>query len=195
LTNWVTVWAFPESEFDSETLLPQGLFLKLDQTGRDPSKWSEQGWLWNDIYYENSKVFRAAWADNKVSKLARNKEYDVDGVPWTGTDKPLDRDLPGDNAPPPVAIAPGGTRYSVDEENSFVTWQDWSLYWTFSRDTGMRYFDIRFRNTTIVYELGLEEALAHYAGQDPVQSGIGYIDSFYGTSSRLMSFPLGESSL
>lgn len=50
----------------------------------------------------------------------------------------------------------------------------------FTRDTGVRLYDIRFKGERILYELGLQEAIAHYAGQDPVQSGIAYIDSYYG---------------
>ena len=54
---------------------------------------------------------------------------------------------------------------------------DFSFYVTFSRDTGLRLFDIKYRGERIVYELGLEEAIAHYAGADPVQSGTAYLDS------------------
>ena len=48
---------------------------------------------------------------------------------------------------------------------------DFSFYVSFSRDSGLRLFDIKYRGERIVYELGLEEAIAHYAGNDPVQSG------------------------
>ena len=48
---------------------------------------------------------------------------------------------------------------------------DFSFYVTFSRDTGLRLFDIKYRGERIVYELGLEEAIAHYSGNDPTQSG------------------------
>ena len=65
--------------------------------------------------------------------------------------------------PAPLPVAPGGSRYSVDEEKSFVHWQDFTFYYTFSRDTGIRLFDIKYKGDTIIYELGLEEAIAHYA--------------------------------
>lgn len=43
----------------------------------------------------------------------------------------------------------------------------------------------RQRDTTnytsyVVYELGLQEALAHYAGSDPVHSGTSFMDGYYG---------------
>ena len=51
------------------------------------------------------------------------------------------------------------------------------LYISYSRDTGLRLFDIKYRGERIIYELGLEEAIAHYAGNDPVQSGTAYLDT------------------
>lgn len=42
-TDWVGFWGIPETVFDGETLLPQGLYMKFDVTGRDPSQWSFLG--------------------------------------------------------------------------------------------------------------------------------------------------------
>jgi hypothetical protein len=41
----------------------------------------------------------------------------------------------------------------------------------------MRLHDIKFRGERIIYSLGLEEAIAQYAGNDPVQSGTAYLGS------------------
>lgn len=57
---------------------------------------------------------------------------------------------------------------------------DFSFYISFSRDTAVKLHDIRYKGERVIYELGLQEALAHYAGQDPVQSGTAYLDSYYG---------------
>ena len=75
--------------------------------------------------------------------------------------------------PAPLPVAPGGSRYSVDEEKSFVHWQDFTFYYTFSRDTGIRLFDIKYKGDTIIYELGLEEAIAHYAAIFPLRLSSG----------------------
>ena len=44
----------------------------------------------------------------------------------------------------------------------------------------MKLFDVKFQGQRILYELGLQEAIAHYAGNDPVQSGTSYMDTYYG---------------
>lgn len=44
----------------------------------------------------------------------------------------------------------------------------------------MRLFDIKFNGERIVYELGMQEAMAHYAGNGPGQSALSFLDSYYG---------------
>lgn len=48
----------------------------------------------------------------------------------------------------------------------------------FTRDTGMRLYDVKYKGERIIYELGLQEAIAHYAGNDPHQSGTAYLGTF-----------------
>ncbi|KAJ7078447.1 copper amine oxidase [Mycena belliarum] len=174
---WNTYWRYPSGKnaiFDGETLLPQGLFFKSDITGRDPSKWKLLGWLYGDIFYSTTEEFRKAWGSAGFVK------YDLN-LPgsWIGSDQTGDF-FPGDDIAPPVAIQPNGQRFSVDEAQKYVEWMDFSFYFTLTRDTGLRLFDIKYKGEHIIYDLGLQEAIAHYAGNDPVQSGTAYLDTFYG---------------
>lgn len=174
IVRWDTFWNLPVDDFDAETLLPLGLYFKSDVTGRDPSQWQLQGWYYNAIFYPTTAAFRNAYYAGQVQKLAPNMEGD-----WARTDQqgPI---LPLDTAYPPTTIAPAGSRYYVDAERKFVQWQDFSFYMGFTRDLGLALYDIRYKGQRIIYELGLQEALAHYASSDPVQSGTSYLDSFYG---------------
>lgn len=45
----------------------------------------------------------------------------------------------------------------------------------------MRLYDIKYKGERIIYELGLQEAIAHYAGNDPHQSGTAYLGEFITT--------------
>ncbi|KAJ3749653.1 copper amine oxidase [Lentinula detonsa] len=183
--QWVTYWRIPSSIFDGETLMPQGLYFEVNTTGRDPLGWSVIGWLYRDVYYNSTESFRAAWEAGELEKSALNLEG-----PWIGTDYRgpttsvgANSTMWGSEKAPPVMVPPSGEdgiRYKVDVENKYVEWMDFSFYIAFRRDSGMRLFDIRYRGERIVYELGLDEALAHYAGNDPVQSGTAYLDTYYG---------------
>ncbi|KAL0263405.1 hypothetical protein SLS55_002385 [Diplodia seriata] len=145
---WYQYWRRPTLGFDDDTLLPQGLYFKLNITGRDPNGWGVIGWYYDGIFYSSTEAFQAAWKAGKVIRLP----YETDGT-WGTTDWNRE-ELPLDHQ-----------KY---------------VEWTFTRDTGLALYDIRFKGERIIYELSLQEALAHYASSDPYQSGISYLDSYYG---------------
>jgi primary-amine oxidase len=156
--GWYQFVNLPTGIFDTVSLLPLGLSFGVDITGRDPSKWKLEGWVYNNIFYETTQKFREAVHSHGFQKLGAN----VDGT-WGSTDQqgPV---MPQDKQYPPTPIAPSGSRYSLDVQQKYVTWMDFSFYIGFSHDMGLALYDIRFKGQRIMYELGLQEALAHYAG-------------------------------
>lgn len=174
VVRWDTFWNKPVDEFDVWSVLPLGLSFKSDVTGRDPSQWKLLGWFYNDIFYETTDAFRAAYYSPGFVKLPANVEGD-----WARTGQHGDP-LPLDEKEPPMSVAPGGNRFLVDAEERYVTWMDFSFYIAFSQNTGLSLFDIRYRGHRILYELGLQETVAHYADNEPVQSGKAFLDSFFG---------------
>ncbi|KAK0648916.1 copper amine oxidase [Cercophora newfieldiana] len=174
ITMWNTFWNLPTGEQDDVTLLPLGLYFRSDVTGRDPSQWKFEGWLYNDIFYETTEDFRAAYWSEGFVKNGPNVDGDWARTGQAGKVEPLDL------LPPPVQVAPAGSRYGVDVEQKYVEWMGFSFYIGFNRDSGMQLYDIRYQGERVLYELGLQEALAHYAGIDPMQSGTAYLDTFYG---------------
>ncbi|KAH7393640.1 copper amine oxidase [Cadophora sp. MPI-SDFR-AT-0126] len=180
----VTVWqGFTGSStglFDTGTILPQGLYVRSDRTGRDPSKWKITGWLYNNIFYRGIDELKMAVTQPGFEKLGMV----VDGS-WAQLVKAGDA-MPFDELPPPVSVQPGAKRFSVDTKENFVSWMDFSFYVSVSRDMGVRLFDIKYKGKRIIYELGMEEALAHYSGIDPIQSGTCYFDTTYGFGSSIV---------
>ncbi|GAA5979366.1 hypothetical protein JCM11641_005014 [Rhodosporidiobolus odoratus] len=174
--TWVGFWGVPENVFDAETLLPQGLYMGFNINGRDPKAWEFLGWLRGGVHYPTTAAFRHAFENGLIETYTRN---DAQNSTWIGTDRE-GAELPYESRPPPMQIAPGGQRFAIDDEEQYVEWMDFSYYWSFRRDTGMRLWNIKYKNQTILAELGLNEALAHYAGNDPVQSGTAYLDDYYG---------------
>jgi primary-amine oxidase len=123
-------------------------------TGRDPNGWGLVAWLYNDVLYSSTEEFRAAWASGKIAKLEKNASG-----PHVSTDRQGDA-LPMDDIPPPMMIQPAGQRFAIDHDQKYIEWGEFSFYVTFTRDTGMRLFDIKFKGERIIYELGLQEAIA-----------------------------------
>ena len=65
----------------------------------------------------------------------------------------------------------------MDAKERYVEWSDFSFYMSYGHDLGLTLHDIRYDGQTVLYELGLQEAMAHYAGQDPTQATTAYFDS------------------
>ncbi|GAA6039389.1 hypothetical protein JCM8097_002830 [Rhodosporidiobolus ruineniae] len=173
---WAGAWGNPDNIFDGQTLLPQGVYVGADITGRDPANWSFLGWIHNGIYYPTTADFRHAYEAGKVEVTTRNGPTNAT---WFGTDRE-GAELPYDERPPPMQIAPGGQRFAIDHDAQYVEWMDYTFMYSFKRDTGLRLWNIKYKNESLLYELGLNEALAHYGGNDPVQSGTAYLDTWYG---------------
>jgi len=185
LLEWVQFWSQGLGQSDSGTLLPQGLYLKADITGRDSSKYKLLKVLYNNIVYNSTADFRAAWKKPGFQKLPINQ----DG-PWTSTDR-AGAALPLDKNAPPTTFQVSKPRFTLNSTESFVSWMGFTFYHTFNSDTGITLYDIHFNGERIMYELGLQEAVAHYAGNDPVQSGTAYLDSLYGLGSTMFSMVPG----
>jgi primary-amine oxidase len=176
ITEWSQYWGYATGDFDSSDLLPLGLYYgaSYDILGNQPHTWSFIGYLYNDILYKTAEEFRAAYFSPGFEKLEPN----IDGL-WTHTDQ-RGPGFPADKAAPPPMPVAESARFSVDYRQKYVEWMGFSFYLTFLDDSGLTMYDIRFKGERILYELGIQEAMAHYAGNDPVQSGTSYLDGAYG---------------
>jgi len=97
---------------------------------------------------------------------------------WTDTEE-YENGLPGRDKPPPVMIQPGGSRFLLDREQKFVSYMGFEFYISMTSDTGMALHDIRFLGDSVIYEVGLQEAMAHYAGDDPQQGALEFLDTSF----------------
>ncbi|KAJ5022897.1 copper amine oxidase [Bipolaris maydis] len=173
------------SIYDTISLLPLGLYMRTDITGRDPSKWAVTGWVYNNEFYPTLDDFRKVINQPDFKPLEMNVDE-----PWAHT-RTIGDPLPFETLPPPASVQSGKERFSVDERENYVTWMDFSFYVSITRDNGLRLYDIRYKGRRILYELGMDEAIAHYAGIDPVQSGTCYFDSMSGFGPPMISLVRG----
>jgi primary-amine oxidase len=151
-----------------------------DASTRDSSNWKILQWYYNNVLYATANDLRDAINTPGFKKAGRN----TDGR-WTET-VDFSEGHAGRNTPPPIIIHPTGVRYHIDEEQRYISWMGFEFFMRTSSDTGAALHDIKFNGDSVIYELGLQEALSHYAGDDPIQGGLEFMDaSFY--MGRLMS--------
>lgn len=175
--NTVSIWATvhsPGYRMDSWSLLAQGLYCRFDISGRDPKQWKIHEWFYNGVSYSSTGDFRAAWEKGEVQKMPPNR----DGK-WSEA-QPDKQGIPGREKNTPIMIQPDGPRYKIDEQEKFVSWMGWDFYLNTVASTGLGVWDIKFKGERIIYELGLQEAMAHYAGDDPMSIGMLWLDTLFG---------------
>jgi len=153
MIHWLEFFR-PGTKSDARSLLPQGLYLKLNTTGPNTDEWSTADWYYNGVLYPNLSSFRHAWETHAISKTVPN----LDG-PWTDTEDFISMPV-GRNQAPPLSIQPYGPRFDLDHENNYISWMGYSFYITISQSTAVSLFDIRFKSNRTIYHLGLQEALA-----------------------------------
>lgn len=158
----------------ARTLLPQGIYAKVDATSLFAEEWTVEEYYYNGQLYDTADNFRAAIKKSDFVRAPRN-----DDGPWTATED-FDSQPDGRELPPPVSVQPYGPRYKLDRKQQFVSWFGFEFFITTAQATGVSLFDVKFKGERVVYELGLQEALSHYAGDDPVQGGLEFLDTFLG---------------
>jgi primary-amine oxidase len=88
-------------------------------------------------------------------------------------------------------VQPRGPRYAIDKKQNFVSWMGFEFFISTSADTGVSLHDIRFNGHSVIYELGLQEALSHYAGDDPALGGLNFLDTVFLMSSTMFELVPG----
>lgn len=172
-------WAGFFAISNASTLLPQGLYFKADTTGRDPNQWQVILWLYNNVTYESTEDFRRAWEAPDFQRILPN----TDGS-WTQLESQLSPFGDGLELGPPEVVQPAGSRVQIDRHESYVSWMGFTFNFAFSQVNGVSLYDIRLDGERIIYELSLQEAMAHYAGNDPMQGTTAFLDSLYGIGTQ-----------
>jgi primary-amine oxidase len=171
---------------DARSLLPQGIYAKLTVPSPDPDTWTVGEWSYDGVVYPDIESFRSAWHNAELNRTTIN----FDG-PWTDTEDVLASPA-GRLQPPPLSIQPYGPRYQLDREAAYVSWMGFSFFFATSPARALSLHDVRFNESRIIYELGLQEALAHYAGSEPMQSGLEFLDTFFGMGNDMMPLVPGH---
>ncbi|KAJ3110561.1 hypothetical protein HDU96_006482 [Phlyctochytrium bullatum] len=189
-TNFITnrgdyrkLWMYVVRPGDGFYIRPVGLQILMNMSGTDPSRWAPDMIIYNDQVFYTTDAFIRAYQIGSL-RIARRYREPAEEGPWssmyaTGPIRQFD-DRRG-----PRIVANNGPRYQVDKEQKYVEWMGWSFWMKHSRDNGVALMDVKFKGQRIAYEIMLSEALAQYAGSDPVQGNCVYLDSYYGIGSSM----------
>ncbi|TFK55964.1 amine oxidase catalytic domain-containing protein [Heliocybe sulcata] len=161
-------------------LHPVNFFQYIDMSGTDPAQWKLLKIVYNHQAFDGVEDFLEAFHNGTLKRLPERPDQRKDPS-WSTRKRPdpdYRRDL--DHLPGPRSVSFAGLRFRVDRELQYVSWLGWGLYLGFNRDMGLSLWDIRFRGERLIYELAPQEAIAQYAGNDPMQSTTAWLDRFFG---------------
>ncbi|KAI0646161.1 amine oxidase catalytic domain-containing protein [Trametes meyenii] len=167
-------------------LHPVNFFQYVDFTGTDPSKWKLLKLVYNHQVFNSTEAFLSAYNDGTLKRLPNRPDQDPAQGGWSTRKRPEGsslRDL--DHLPGPRSVSFGGLRFRLDRAQQYVSWMGWGLYLGFDRDMGLSLWDLRFKGERIIYELAPQEAIAQYAGNDPMQTTTAWLDRFFGMGSAV----------
>ncbi|KAI0696783.1 amine oxidase catalytic domain-containing protein [Cytidiella melzeri] len=154
-------------------LHPINFFQYVDISGTDPKQWKVlKIFATIDDFldaYHNGTLRRLPDRPDQRKDTAWSTRYRPDRAP---------RDL--DHLPGPRQVSFAGLRFRVNRELQYISWMGWGMYLGFDRDMGLSLWDIRFMNERLIYELSPQEAMAQYAGNDPMQGGTAWLDRYFG---------------
>ncbi|KAF2022351.1 amine oxidase catalytic domain-containing protein [Aaosphaeria arxii CBS 175.79] len=182
---WAALVSTPQSEISSPTVLALGVTVKFDLTGREWGGWKAVGWYSRGQYYDSTEEFRDAVFSAGFDKPPPS----VDGE-WASTDK-HGAPLPLDDLSPPISVAQEKQRFQLDAAENYISWMDFSFFFSTSKDLGLSLFDIQYKGKRLFYELSLQEALSHYAGSDPFASQATFLDTGGGMGTTLATLVRG----
>ncbi|TFK18079.1 amine oxidase catalytic domain-containing protein [Coprinopsis marcescibilis] len=171
---WVT-WRYNTA---GSFIQPINFYNYIDMSGTDPSLWKILRIVYHDQMFPSVESFLEAYQNGTLHRRPR-PSIPQDELPWSSrrrVGKP--RDL--DHLPGPRSVSFAGLRFRVDRQQQYISWMGWGMYLGFDRDMGLSLWDIRFRGERIIYQLAPQEAIAQYAGGDPVQSTTAWLDRFFG---------------
>ncbi|KAA8578627.1 primary amine oxidase, liver isozyme [Etheostoma spectabile] len=147
---------------------PVGFELLINHESVNASEWKVERLLYNGQYFDTVDELRVKYDAGSIKKIVYKETPDY------GSLKPRHK---------PLQIGPQlfnaeGKRYSIS--NNHVLYLDWSFAFGLSSVTGLRVFDVRFKNERIVYELSVQEAMSVYGSVTPGMILTKFLDASIG---------------
>ena len=183
---------------------PSDLYVQFDVSGTDTSLWKALKVVYDLKVYDSVADFRKAWEAKEITKNpppTTNIEFLYKNQ--TGPIRDLEDRLA------PTVLSLDGNRFKVDIDNQYIEYLGWKFYTRFDYDVGVQFYDIKFKDERILYELSLQgerriyctpsewltyttaDAIAQYSGNNPFQASTAYMDRFYGIGSSAIKLVPG----
>jgi primary-amine oxidase len=125
--------------------------VRWDFSGTDGSLYKLAMIFYNNVVYTSVEDFREAWEKGEIVKRPlMNEDESFIRKDRKGTPRELEDRMA------PTMIEPEGKRYKADTKNKYIEYLGFKFYTRFDRDVGIQFYDIKFKDERIMYELSLQ---------------------------------------
>ncbi|CAH2301974.1 Membrane primary amine oxidase [Pelobates cultripes] len=152
-------------------LHPVGLEILVNHKNLDVKKWSVEKVFYNGRFFEGMEELETQYLAGTLTVVKMRKPLLKDDFASLKPPKSSVSDIPRQ-------YEPQGPRYSVKNNN--ILFQHWSLAFGADANSGLRLYDIRFKDERIVYELSVQEAISVYGSNAPGGMLTRYMDGSFG---------------
>lgn len=147
---------------------PVGLEVLVNHQSINSSQWTIQRVLYNGQYFDSVQELKEKYDRGSLKKIIYTEPRDH------GSLKPKTKPLQVG----PQLFHPEGKRYSISDNH--VLYLDWSFAFGLSSLTGMRAFNVHFKDERILYELSVQEAMSVYGSVTPGMGLTKFLDTSIG---------------
>ncbi|KAM8946117.1 amine oxidase [copper-containing] 3-like [Pelodytes ibericus] len=163
-------------------LHPVGLELLINHKSLNRKKWTIEKVFYNGQFLDGLKDLEDQYKNNRLNVVKLKKPMPEEDIGFMKPHGNTVSDIPRQ-------YEPQGPRYSV--KHNQVLFQQWSLAFGVSVNSGLRLYDIRFKGERIVYELSIQEAISIYGSNAPAGMLTRYMDGHFGIGRFLYSLVRG----
>jgi primary-amine oxidase len=126
-----------------------------------------------------------------AGELHRDSDLKFKDPNWAVPDSPASEPQDLEDRMAPINIPAGGKRYTINSQTYYVRYLGWDFFLSWRRETGLSFWNLKFRGDSVLYELSMQEASASYSmASDPAAMNSQLLDRFWGLGAA--STPLIE---
>ncbi|CAL8292200.1 unnamed protein product [Lota lota] len=165
-------WIMLQKNVEGYFMHPIGFEVLVNHKDLDPERWFVEKVWYNNQYFDSMEELVRKYENEELQKV-RLPEHDEEDL--FSTYIPRGQSNSASDIHGPKFVQPQGPRYHID--GNFIEYAGWSFAYRVRSSAGLQIFDLRFNGERIAYEIGLQEAIAFYAGDTPTAMQTKFIDS------------------
>ncbi|XP_032802281.1 diamine oxidase [copper-containing]-like [Petromyzon marinus] len=162
-------WVMLLRQLEGFYLHPVGFHVLVNHESSNTAKWAVEKVYYHGQYFISIEELITKYDKGSITKIKlSDSSRESSGYNRRGAFR-ADTSQTG-----PRQYEPEGHRYRVD--GNFVQYMPWTFAFRISY-MGLQIFDIKYNGERIVYEMGLQDVVSYYTGNDPIGSLFRAMDS------------------